>query len=70
MIEDLKKQWAALAAARFNGLREVRDADGSAITYKSDSEMARALAALDAQIAALSAGPAPSMIRLNSTKGL
>ena len=40
------------------------------IKYKSDVEMARALAALDSEIAAMTSGPRPSTIRFSTSKGL
>ena len=46
-----------------------RDQNGEPVTYKSDSEMARALAALDAEIAAASKRPA-STILFRTSKGI
>jgi hypothetical protein len=59
----------ALVTARIGGLREVQDANGERVVYKSDSEMARALAALDAEIAAASRRPSNTIV-FNTSKGL
>ncbi len=44
--------------------------NGEEIEYKSDGEMARALAVLDSEIAAMTSGPRPSTIRFTTSKGL
>jgi hypothetical protein len=70
-LPELQAMRAALVAARAAGTREVRDgSSGDAIVYKSDSEMAAALAALDSEIAALTRGPQPSVVRFSTSKGL
>ena len=56
--------------ARAQGVRKLRDQNGEEIEYKSDGEMARALAALDSEIAAMTSGPRPSTIRFSTSKGL
>lgn len=61
---------AALVAARSRGVREVRDSSGEAIAYKSDREMRDALAALDSEIAAITSGKRPGVIRFRTSKGL
>lgn len=70
MANDLRTLRAALVAARSNGLREVRDATGETIVYKSDAEMARALAALDAEILAQAVGHRPATMHVRTSKGL
>lgn len=67
-LADLQATRAALVSARMNGLRAVQYADGSRIEYKTDAEMASALAALDREIASASA-PRVSQIRISSSKG-
>lgn len=69
-LEQLIAARAALVAARANGLREVRDADGSAVVYRSDREMAAALAAIDSDILRLAGASKPSIIRFVTSKGL
>jgi hypothetical protein len=68
-VAELTKMRADLHAARMTGAREFRDQNGETVVYKSDSEMARALAALDAEIAAAQSRP-PSTIRFKTSKGL
>ena len=58
-----------LSAARYSGARRLRDQNGEEIEYKSDSEMARALAALDSEIAAATRKPS-SIIRFQTSKGV
>lgn len=58
-----------LFKARAGGVLTYRDQNGELVTYKSDSEMARALAALDAEIAAASRRPA-STILFRTSKGI
>lgn len=58
-----------LLEARLQGVREFRDQNGESVTYKSDAEMARALAAVDAKIAAYG-GRRPNTILFRTSKGL
>ncbi len=60
-----------LFQARVSGAREVQDQNGQRLTYKGDSEMAAALAAVDRAIADAEAGrPTPNTIRFTTSKGL
>jgi hypothetical protein len=68
-LADLQRWRDALFEARLSGVREVRDQNGEAITYRSDSEMASALAAADRAIAAAS-GRTSSTIKFQTSKGL
>jgi len=52
-----------------SGARRVRDQNGEEIEYRSDSEMARALAASDAEIAALNQRPR-RVVYFNTSKGI
>lgn len=54
---------------RRRGVREFQDQNGERIVYKSDSEMAAAIASLDRAIAAAQAGQ-PSTIVFKTSKGL
>jgi hypothetical protein len=56
-----------LVEARMMGTRAVQDADGSRVEYRSDAEMARAIAAADTMIAA---GQPVTTIRFSTSKGL
>lgn len=58
----------ALLRARVGGFRRVRDQNGEEIEYRSDAEMARALAALDSEIEALANRP-PSTFHFTTSKG-
>ena len=68
-LDQLHKARDALASARFDGVREYRDSNGESVEYKSDAEMARALAALDSEIAAATRRPA-STILFRTSKGI
>ena len=68
-LADLTAFRDSLRAARYQGAREVRDANGEMIAYKSDREMAAAMQALESEIAALS-GTAANTIRFSTSKGL
>ncbi len=59
-----------LQDARFPGVRSVRDADGSEISYRSDGELARALAAVDREIAKMAGAAHPRVTQLWLSKGL
>lgn len=68
-VAELKEWRERLQRARFSGTRAVQDASGRRIEYRSDVEMAAALAALDNQIAELSGDPL-RILRVHSSKGL
>lgn len=68
-VAELTKMRADLLAARAGGVRRFRDQNGEEVEYRSDSEMARALAALDAEIATQTARPA-NTIHVNMSKGI
>lgn len=59
----------ALRAARYGGTRRFRDQNGEEIEYWSDAELSAAMAALEAEIAALQAKPS-SRIHPKFSKGL
>lgn len=58
----------ALLAARYAGVRTV-EYDGKRVEYRSDAEMAAALADLDRRLAATT-GARVSVVRINSSKGV
>lgn len=69
-LPELRKMRDALIRARIGGVKSLRDQNGEEITYKSDREMAAALANIDLQIAAMESGrSAPNVFKFNSTKG-
>lgn len=68
-LSQLQAFRGKLQDARYSGILLVRDSDGEMRTYKSDADMARAMAALDSEIAAAQARPASS-ITFTTSKGL
>jgi len=69
-LADLQQRRDDLFKARTNGVRSWRDQNREEVTYSSDREMAAALAALDAEIAAIAVGRPPKSIIFRTTKGL
>jgi len=67
---DLLAMRDRLLDARFRGIRRVRDVNSEEVEYKSDSEMAAALVALDQEIKRRSGNRPVTTIRFNCTKGL
>jgi hypothetical protein len=68
-LADLITWRDALFEARLQGVREFRDQNGETVVYKTDQQMAAALAAADAAIAAAQRKP-PSTIKFRTSKGL
>ena len=69
-LSELESMRDALLAARFKCVRTIRSAEGDEITYRSDAEMAAALADVERRIARFS-NPAPvSQVRVRTSKGL
>lgn len=65
--EDLIRMRDELKDARFSGVRRFVDQNGETIEYKSDAEMARALVAIETELAARKP---PSTIRFQTSKGV
>lgn len=59
-----------LMDAKFSGILMVTDSNGESIRYRSHSELAAALANLDAEIRKLTGGHRPSTIHFATSKGL
>lgn len=68
-VAELQSMRAALVAARARGVRRYRDSSGEEVEYRSDSEMSRALAALDAEIAGTMTRPANTIL-FKTSKGI
>jgi hypothetical protein len=68
-LSDMQAQLDALLAARFRGVRST-SYDGKSVTYGSDAEMARAIADLEARIAAMTNGPRSRLTKIYAGKGL
>ena len=72
MMPDLTKlrdYREKLQDARFSGIRTIRDANGEEVTYRSQSEMERAIAAIDAEIFQLQQKRL-HIVRFQTSKGL
>ena len=67
-ISELTKMRGSLFVARMNGTRAFRDQNGERVEFKSDNKMAKAMAALDAEIVRLS-GAAPRVLHFQTSKG-
>jgi len=59
-----------LMEAKFSGALIVQDSSGEMIRYRSHSELAAALASLDAEIRTLMGVQRPSTIHFATSKGL
>ncbi len=69
-LAEMQAQLDALLAARFRGVRST-SYDGKTVTYGSDAEMARAIADLEARIAAVSGTSGSRRVtRVTASKGL
>jgi len=68
-LSDLTAWRDKLMEARLRGVRRVRDSDGSEVEYRSDTEMARAIAAADRAIAEATTGRPVLSIKFNTSKG-
>ena len=68
-LDDLYRYRKGLIDARYSGVRELRDQNGESIVYRSDSELARALAAINQEIAAATRRPANTIL-FRTSKGI
>lgn len=68
-LSDLQRWRDSLLEARLNGLRRVRDQNGEEIEYRSDRELAAALAAADRAIAEATSGRPVLTVKFNTSKG-
>ena len=69
-LSDIIAWRDALQQARLGGVREFRDSNGETVIYKSDTEMAAALAHAESLIDAAHRGSPISTIRFSTSKGL
>lgn len=70
-LAELQDQWAALQAARASGVLRVVTQTGGVrkeVQYRSDTELAAAIGALERQMAALSGAPVHT-VRVAASKG-
>jgi hypothetical protein len=69
LYSHIVEEWRdKLFEARMKNIREVRDANGEVVVFKSDSEMAAAIAAAERAMAA-GARPHIHTVRFTSSKG-
>ncbi|WP_258869578.1 phage head-tail joining protein [Paracoccus thiocyanatus] len=68
-LTELLKQREALAATRYGGVASYRDANGERVDYQDAASIARSLAALDSEIAALQRKRL-SIVKIQSSKGI
>lgn len=68
-IEELRARREKLVTMRTAGTASVRDGDRS-VSFRSDAEIAAAIAALDAEIAALEGRMPVRQVRIWADKGL
>lgn len=69
-VSQLQAWRDSLFHARLQGVREFQDSNGERVSYRSDAEMAAALAAADRAIAEATSGRAPNTIKFQTSKGL
>jgi hypothetical protein len=68
-LADLRRWRDSLIEARLSGAREFRDQNGESVSYKSDTEMAAALSAVDRAIADAEGGRPVHTILFQTSKG-
>ena len=69
-LSDLQRWRDDLVSTRLGGLRVVQDRTGERVEYKTDAEMARAIASADRLIATLQAGAPATTILFLTSKGV
>lgn len=68
-VQTLRDYREQLQDARFSGVRTFTDSNGESVTYRSQAEIERAIAAIDSEIAQLQRGRM-ALVRLQTSKGL
>ncbi|SEN58177.1 hypothetical protein SAMN04488103_10610 [Gemmobacter aquatilis] len=68
-VTKLREYRDQLQDARFSGVRTFRDSNGEEVTYRSQGEIERAIAAIDSEIRALSQ-KRMGLVYLQTSKGL
>lgn len=69
-LPDLQRWRDGLVAARLKGVREFQDQNGERVAFKTDAEMAKAIAAADRMIADMQGSTPPATILFRTSKGL
>lgn len=67
-LSELQSLRDALIRSRASGTREIEDQNGERISFKSDSEMSRAISDLEARIAAMQSGKQINVIKFKPGK--
>ena len=68
-LADLEAQLATLREVRFTGAKSVQYADGRGTEFRSDAELASAIADIERRIAAAK-GARVTTVRLHTSKGI
>lgn len=68
-LTKLRQYRDELQGARFSGVRELVDQNGEKVRYATDAELARAIASIDSEIAALTRRRS-SLIYMQTSKGV
>ena len=68
-LADIQRYHGELLDCRYNGVRRTRDSSGEEIEFRSDAELARAIAAVERQITDI-ARRRPTTVRFSTSKGL
>lgn len=68
-VQTLREYRDKLQDARFSGVRTFTDSNGESVSYRSQAEIERAIAAIDSEIFNLQRGRT-ALIRMQSSKGL
>ncbi|MEE9387042.1 MAG: hypothetical protein V3U96_00395 [Paracoccaceae bacterium] len=69
-LENLIRLGDNLRESRASGVMEVEDQNGERVRYKSDQQMAAALADLDRQITEIQGRATPSSFHFQTSKGV
>lgn len=69
-LAQLQEWRERLLDAKFSGVLMVTDSSGESVRYRSHSELAAALASLDAEIRNMMGASRPSTIHFQTSKGV
>ena len=69
-LSQLQEWRDRLKDARYSGVRSVQDSNGERVEYRSESELARALSAVESEIAAGGSRHRQSIIYPLTSKGV
>ena len=69
-VHRLQRFREDLQDARFSGIQSFTDQNGERVVYRTQSEIERAIAALDIELAGLQGQRKPAVVYLNTHKGV